>query len=401
MDLAFTPEDLAFRDEVRAFIDEAFDDDLREQMALTRNGYLPKEPQLRWQKRLAERGWLAPNWPEEYGGPGWTATQKYIYDTEMAAAGAPGVIPFGPRMVAPVIMKFGTPEQKAKYLPDILASNVWWCQGYSEPGAGSDLAALKTKAVRDGDDYIVNGQKIWTSYAHEADWIFCLVRTDDSGKKQEGISFLLIDMTTPGIEVKPIISIAGLHHLNEVFFTDVRVPAANLIGDENKGWTYAKFLLVNERTGIAGVPESKKKVSSIKEIARAERSGGNGALWDDVGFRRKLGEIEIKLTALEYTNLRVLADVAAGKEAGPKSSMLKIVGTEVQQSLAELAVEALGHYAQADQRPHLLGLSNEGPVGPDYAANVVSPYLTGRAATIYGGSNEIQRNVIAKAVLGL
>ncbi len=401
MDLAFTPQDLAFRDEVRAFIDEAFDDDLREQMALTRNGYLPKEPQLRWQKRLAERGWLAPNWPEEHGGPGWTATQKYIYDTEMAAAGAPGVIPFGPRMVAPVIMKFGTPEQKAKYLPDILASNVWWCQGYSEPGAGSDLASLQMKAEDKGDHYLCNGSKIWTSAAQHADMIFCLVRTAKMEKRQDGISFLLIDMNSPGVTVEPIITIddppEGLQEVNQVFFEDVKVPKENLIGEENQGWTCAKYLLEFERGG-AYSGRLKNGLKKVRNIAKAERVDG-GAVIDDPAFAAKLAETEIRITAMEFTELRILSQLASGQNMGPESSLLKCRGSELQQEITELAVEATGMYA-LPFLPNHPG-SNEEPIGPDYAGGVLPRHFNQRKVSIFAGSNEIQHNIMAKLILGL
>ena len=399
MDIELTKEDEAFRIEVRQFINDNLPKSLSEMDMIGASA--PRDVARQWQKALHTKGWVAVNWPMEYGGTGWTPTQKFIFNEEAALANAPRLSPFGLSMVGPVIYTFGNEAQEKRHLPGILSGDVWWCQGYSEPGAGSDLANLKTKAVRQGTHYLVNGQKIWTSYAHEADWIFCLVRTSDAGKPQGGISFLLIDMKTPGIKVRPIISIDGLHHLNEVFFTDVKVPAENLVGEENQGWTYAKFLLVNERTGIAGVPESKKKIASIKAMARKERLGDGNALSGDQEFRRKLAEIEIKLAGLEYTNLRIVADAAAGRPPGPSSSTLKIVGTEIQQSLAELAVEMVAFYAMPFQKEQLLQLSNEAPVGPDYAVAVSSAYNFGRAASIYGGSNEIQRNVIAKAVLGL
>mgnify|MGYP005839695461 CR=1 FL=1 len=399
MDLSLKPEDEAFRQEVRTFLESALPEDVKNAPS---TGVSIEKPLLKkWHGILAEKGWAAPNWPVEYGGTGWSVTQKHIWEEEVSRANAPRLMAFGLSMVGPVIYTFGTEEQKAQHLPGILNGDVWWCQGYSEPGSGSDLSSLKTKAVRDGDDYIVNGQKIWTSYAHEADWIFCLVRTDDSGKQQEGITFVLIDMKTPGIEVKPIVSIDGLHHLNEVFFTDVRVPVANRIGEEGKGWTYAKFLLVNERTGIAGVPESKKAVQRLRSIAEAQAAGDGAPLWAQSDFRRKLSEIEVKLQSLEYTNLRILADVAAGKSAGPESSILKVIGSEVQQELAILAVEAVQHYALPSHVDDLEGRSNQEPVGPDYSLLPVVNMAFGRASSIYGGSNEIQRNVIAKAVLGL
>lgn len=399
MKINLSREDEAFRDEVREFLAEKLPPELA---SMDTVGASASRSMLkRWHKALFERGWIAVNWPTEYGGTGWNPTQKFVFNEELALANAPRLSPFGLSMVGPVIYTFGNEEQKKQHLPGILSGDVWWCQGYSEPGSGSDLASLKTRATREGDHYVVNGQKIWTSYAHEADWIFCLVRTDETAKQQEGISFLLIDMKTPGIEVRPIVSIDGLHHLNEVFFTDVKVPVSNRIGEENKGWTYAKFLLVHERTGIAGVPESKRKIAQIRKIAEIERASDGGRLRDDNAFMTKLTEIEVKLTGLEYTNLRIVADAAAGRSPGPSSSILKIVGTEVQQALSELAVEAVAYYAMPFQKDHLLGTTNEAPVGPGYAVSVTSSYNFGRAASIYGGSNEIQRNVIAKAVLGL
>ena len=389
MDIQFKPEDLAFRDEVRAFLKEKLTPEIKNAVV---GGHISKEGMIQWQKILYEKGWVAPNWPQKYGGTGWNITQKYIFENECAEAGAPAVVPFGLKMVGPVIYKFGNDEQKARFLPDILQSNVWWCQGYSEPGAGSDLAALKTKAERDGDDYIVNGQKIWTTYAQLSDWIFCLVRTDSNAKKQEGISFLLIDMKTPGITVRKIDSIDNQHSLNEVFFDNVRVPVENRIGEENQGWTYAKYLLTHERTAIAGVPQSKKAIQSLKAIAAKEMSGGKPLIEDPV-FCAKLAKIEVDLLALEYTELRAIASLAAGAAPGPESSILKIRGTEIQQALSELAVEACGHYA------HAINLGT--PIGNDYAWGLSAKYLYGRAATIYGGSNEVQKNIIAKSVLGL
>ncbi|MEE2731402.1 MAG: acyl-CoA dehydrogenase family protein [Pseudomonadota bacterium] len=388
MDIQLTPNDVAFRDEVRAFLHEKLSERFTKAVV---GGQIDKDTIIEWQKILYEQGWIAPNWPKQYGGTGWSITQKFIFENECAEAGAPAVVPFGLKMVAPVIYSFGNDEQKARFLPDILQSNVWWCQGYSEPGAGSDLAALQTKAERDGDDYIVNGQKIWTTYAQHADWIFCLVRTDSNAKKQEGISFLLIDMKTPGIEVRKIDSIDNKHSLNEVFFDNVRVPVANRIGEENKGWTYAKYLLTHERTAIAGVAQSKKAIEQLKGIAAQEMSGGKPLLEDEM-FCAKLAQIEVDLMALEYTELRAIASVADGGAPGPESSILKIRGTEIQQALSELAVEACGYYAHA--------LGQQG-IGNDYAAPVSAKYLYGRAATIYGGSNEVQKNIIAKMVLGL
>ncbi|MBO0332285.1 acyl-CoA dehydrogenase family protein [Sneathiella sp. CAU 1612] len=398
MDLSFSKEDLAFRDEVREFLATSLPADVKDRC--DRGLHPTKEGQTRWQKILNEKGWMAPNWPVEYGGTGWTITQKYIAAQEFGYAAAPVATPFGVSMVGPVIYTFGNQEQKDYYLPRILNSDDWWCQGYSEPGSGSDLASLQTKAVRDGDDYIVNGQKIWTSYAHYADMIFCLVRTDSSAKQQEGISFLLIDMKTPGITVKPIIGIDKEHSLNEVFFEDVRVPVANRIGEENKGWTYAKFLLGNERTSIARVGRSKRQVERLKEIAKTERCGGR-ALSEDPDFINKLTRIEVDLMALEFTELRMLSMIANGKQLSAEPSLLKIKGTEIQQRLTSLLVESLGMYGAPYEAERSYAGRNEAPVGPDYANGPMAEHLYLRAATIYGGSNEIQRNIVSKMVLGL
>jgi alkylation response protein AidB-like acyl-CoA dehydrogenase len=341
-----------------------------------------------------------PAWPTQYGGPGWTSVQRYIWSEECAAADTIPILPFGINMVGPVIYTFGTPEQKAKFLPPTLSGDIWWCQGYSEPGAGSDLASLKTKAERQGDYYIVNGQKTWTTLAQHADWIFCLVRTDPTSKPQEGISFLLIDMKTPGITVRPIITLGGEHEVNEVWFEDVKVPVENRIYEENKGWTCAKFLLAHERSGIAGVARSKRGVERIKSMARNEQQDGRPLLKDPF-FKRKVAELEIDLTALEYTELRTLASESAGKGPGPESSLLKIKGTEIQQRITELALEAAGHYGA----PYFRGFPPEGDnalaIGPDYAHRTAPTYFNVRKTSIYGGSNEIQRNIIAKMVLGL
>ncbi|MEZ5555211.1 acyl-CoA dehydrogenase family protein [Haliea sp.] len=392
MDTSFAPEDLAFRDEVRAFFAEAYDSELQ---ARLNNLETFKEAVIDWQKRLYKKGWIAPGWPKEYGGTGWNATQKFIYETERSAAGIRDVIPFGLNMVGPVIYAFGNEEQKARFLPGILQSDDWWCQGYSEPGAGSDLASLKTRAVREGDEYVVTGAKIWTSYAQYADWIFCLVRTSNEGKKQNGISFLLIDMKTPGIKVNPIVSIDNHHSLNEVEFNEVRVPVANLIGEQDKGWTYAKALLAHERTAIAGVADSKRSLAETRAFAEREVNGGKSLLSDPL-FQKRLSDIEIELMALEFTELRVLATVAAGGAPGAESSMLKIKGTEMQQAVQELRMEVAAYYQGVlpnDLTPEQLG--------HDFGSQARQTYMYGRASTIYGGSNEVQKNIIAKAVLGL
>ncbi|MEM1112394.1 MAG: acyl-CoA dehydrogenase family protein [Pseudomonadota bacterium] len=394
MDTNFTSEQEAFRQEVREFFASAYDDELKARLG-SKDPDTFKAAMTDWQCRLQAKGWVAANWPAEYGGTGWDSTRLFIYEDERAAAGAPDVVPFGLKMVGPVIYTFGSDAQKERFLPKILASEEWWCQGYSEPGSGSDLASLKTKAERDGDDYIVNGAKIWTTYAQHADWIFCLVRTSNEGKKQQGISFLLIDMTTPGIKVNPIISIDNHHSLNEVEFNNVRVPIENRIGEENQGWTYAKALLAHERTGIAEVSNSKRNLHLLKEAAAREVNGGK-RLIDDPFFQKSLSDAEIELMALEYMELRVLATVASGGAPGAESSLLKIKGTEVQQQLQTLFMEVAGYYQGV--------LANDltaDELGHEFGSNVRQQYMYGRAATVYGGSNEVQKNIIAKAVLGL
>jgi alkylation response protein AidB-like acyl-CoA dehydrogenase len=314
---------------------------------------------------------------------------------------APGIIPFGSKMVGPVIYTFGNDDQKQRFLPGIRESSVWWCQGYSEPGSGSDLASLRTKAVREGDHYVVNGSKTWNTMGHWADWIFCLVRTNAEAKQQEGISFLLIDMKSPGITVKPIIMADGGHEVNEVFFDNVRVPVENLVGKEGEGWTFAKFLLANERLGIAAIPQSKRGVEGLKKMAASETDGAGKKLIDDASFREKIADLEIQVTALEYTELRALSSMAAGGAPGPEVSFLKIRGSEIQQRITELAVEAVGYYAMPYQPALLWHGANEEPIGPDYAHQAAPRYFNVRKTTIYGGSNEIQKNVISKMVLGL
>ena len=397
MDLEFSADDIAFRDEVRSFIAESYPASLRGKQ--DEGDDLSKDDFLSWHRVLAKQGWVAPAWPVEYGGTGWTTTQRYIWSEETARADCIRLMPFGLTMVGPVIYTFGTPAQKAHFLPRILSGEDWWCQGYSEPGAGSDLASLRTKAVRDGDDYVVNGQKTWTTMAQHADWGFFLVRTDSDAKMQEGISFLLIDMTSPGITVRPIITLGGEHEVNEVFLDNVRVPVDQRVYEENKGWTCAKFLLAHERVGIAGVASSKRGVEKLKSVAATEMDGER-ALLSNPFFRRKVAELEIDLAALEYTELRTLAGMAAGKNPGPESSVLKIKGSEIQQRLTELTLEMAGHYGA----PYFRGFGegdNEHPIGPAWANRAAPTYYNARKTTIYGGSNEIQRNVIAKMVLGL
>src|ERR1700751_5153450 len=342
MDLRFTAEELAFRDEVRAFFRSALPDGIRDK--LVANKGLAKDDIVTWQRILNAKGWAVANWPAEWGGTGWTPVQQYMFQEELQLTPAPQPLGFGVTMVGPVMIAFGSEEQKKRFLPRIANLDDWWCQGFSEPGSGSDLASLKTSAKRANGHYVVNGQKIWTTSAQHADWIFCLVRTDPAAKKQEGISFILIDMKTPGITVRPIQTIDGGHEVNEVFFDDVKVPAKNLVGEENKGWTYAKFLLGNERTGIARVGASKRELRHLKEIAAKEQEGGE-PLIQNPRFRDKVPEIEIELMALEITNLRMIAAMRGGKGPGPESSILKIKGSDIQQRLTELAMEAAGPFA--------------------------------------------------------
>ncbi|MEO9470010.1 acyl-CoA dehydrogenase family protein [Parasphingorhabdus sp.] len=398
MNLEFTEEENAFRAEVRSFIENNYPKHIEGRGVQDELG---PEDMAAWHKILGKKGWSTPAWPEQYGGTGWTPTQRYIWSEENARVNAIMPLPFGVAMVGPVIYTFGNEEQKAEHLPGIQSGDVWWCQGYSEPGAGSDLASLKTTAVRDGDDYIINGQKTWTTLAQHADWGFFLCRTDpDAPKPQMGISFILVDMKTPGIEVRPIKLIDGGYEVNEVWLTDVRVPATNLIGEENKGWTYAKFLLAHERSGIAGVARSKRGVEQLKEIAASELLDGK-PLIEDMGFARKISQLEIDLAALEITELRTLAGEQAGKGPGPESSLLKVKGTEIQQRLTELTLEAVGHYGTPDFRSFPDDGSNDFPIGPDYAHHAAPTYFNMRKTSIYGGSNEIQRNIITKMILGL
>ena len=391
MDINFSDADNQFRQEVKDYLENKYPKHVKEKQ---NNGeQLTKQDMIDYHKSLYEQGWAGYNWPVEYGGTGWSPTQIYIFQEELGYANTPTILPFGLNMVGPVIYTFGNEEQKKKFLPDILEFNTWWCQGYSEPGSGSDLASLKTKAVRDGDHYIVNGSKTWTTLAQNADWIFCLVRTETTQKKQEGISFLLIDMKTEGIEVKPIITIDGDHEVNSVFFTDVKVPAENLVGEEGKGWTYAKFLLAHERFGIAGVPNQKYSLKLLKERTKD---------FADDDLKKKIADYEIELSALEFTELRTLAALANGGHPGAESSIIKIKGTELQQRLTEMYVEAAGQYILPYEGPEGFN-SNNTPASnvSDFSSQAVSRYLNFRKTSIYGGSNEIQKNIIAKAILGV
>jgi alkylation response protein AidB-like acyl-CoA dehydrogenase len=396
MDLTYTAADLAFRDMVRGFLDTNLPSDLqkkvRNHLRLSRQDY------VRWHQIVARQGWAAPGWPVEHGGTGWSATQRHIWEEECARASTPPILPFGVNMVAPVIMAFGNEAQKAHYLPRILNCDDWWCQGYSEPGSGSDLASLKTTAERDGDYYIVNGQKTWTTLAQHADMIFCLVRTDTTVRKQEGISFLLIDMKTPGITVRPIIMLDEDHEVNEVFFDNVRVPVQNLIGQENKGWTYAKYLLGHERTGIAAVGRSKRELLFLKKVASEHYKHGKSLMQDPL-YAAKVASLEIELMALETTVLRVLT--RESHAPGPEASLLKIRGSEIQQQLTELMVEALGPDALPFDTDYLEGKADHAVTGDDAAAPLTGYYFNFRKTSIYGGSNEIQKNIITQMILGL
>lgn len=398
MDLSLSESEILFRNELRALLDSIVPDDFKHK---TNMGIgITKEEHSRWHNILYRNGLIAPRWPKEDGGQGWSAIQHYILDRELTKTPAPLLLPFNVQMVGPVIRAFGTRQQKQRFLPSILDGTVLWCQGYSEPGAGSDLASLRTSAIREGDHYVVNGQKTWTSYAHWADWIFCLVRTSSDGKPQQGISFLLIDMATPGITVRPIITIDGHHHLNEIFLDDVRVPVENLIGEENKGWNYAKFLLGHERTGLAGTAETQMMLEKLRDFA-ATRKTEQGSLLDQPDFNHRLIALEAKLKALEITELRCLAQETTGAEMGPEASILKLVGTELQQTVSELGVEAMGLYANAHIPEAQLENRRLDSIGPAFVNYALTNFLFRRAATIYGGSDEVQRTVIAKTILGL
>ncbi|MEQ1613951.1 MAG: pimeloyl-CoA dehydrogenase large subunit [Hyphomicrobiaceae bacterium] len=399
MDLRFSAEEIAFRDEVRHFFNSQVPESIRQKTIEGRK--LEKADIVTSHKILYGKGWATPNWPKEWGGTGWTPIQQYIFLEELQSSGTPQPLQFNVQMCGPVLIQFASDEMKQRFLPRMAALEDWWCQGFSEPGSGSDLASLKTTAKRDGDHYIVNGQKIWTTLAQYADWIFCLVRTDMNAKKQEGISFLLFDMKSPGVTVRPIQTIDGSAEVNEVFFDDVRVPVENLVGQENKGWDYAKFLLGNERVGIARVGVSKERIRRIKELARIEFDGERPMI-ENPRFAEKLAAVEIELKALEMTQLRV---VAAERNRGtgkpdPASSVLKIKGSEIQQATTELLMDIIGPYAAPTAMVDGDG-TNEPPVAPDYAGTIAPAYFNWRKISIYGGSNEIQRNIIAKAVLGL
>jgi alkylation response protein AidB-like acyl-CoA dehydrogenase len=392
MDLAFTPEEQKFREEVRAWVRANLPQEIAHKVhnAL----HLTREDMQRWARILGKKGWLGYGWPKEFGGPGWTAVQKHLFEEEAALAGAPRIVPFGPVMVAPVIMAFGSPEQQKRFLPGIASGEVWWSQGYSEPGSGSDLASVKTRAERRGDKYIVNGQKTWTTLAQYGDWIFCLVRTSTEGKPQTGISFLLIDMKSPGVTVRPITLLDGEQEVNEVFFDNVEVPAANLIGEENKGWTYAKHLLSHERTNIADVNRAKRELERLKRIAKSE------GVYTDTRFRDEIAKLEVDIVALEMLVLRVLSAEKSGKNPLDIAGLLKIKGSEIQQRYSELMMLAAGPFAAPFIKEAMEAGYQGEFVGAAYVAPLAATYFNMRKTTIYGGSNEVQRNIVSQTVLG-
>ncbi len=398
MDLNYTGEEIAFRDEIRSFFAEKLPRRLAEKVE--KNMHLTKEDTEEYHKLLNDHGYLAGSWPEEFGGCGWNVVEKMIFEEEAARAHAPRIVPFGLGMLAPVLMAFGSKEQQEEVLPRILDGSDWWCQGYSEPGSGSDLASLKMSAVREGDHYILNGQKTWTTLGQFANKIFCLVRTSNEGKPQEGISFLMVDMETPGVEVRPIILLEGTHEVNEVWFTDVKVPVENLVGEENKGWTYAKYLLLHERTGNAGVGFAREGLDHLRHIALVQKKGGR-PLADDPFFAARLCDIEVDLSALATTQMRMVAKAKDGAPPGPEAAMLKIRGSEIRQSINDLTRRALGPYAMPFVSEALEEGWNEDPIGPEYANPVAADYFNHRKTSIYAGSNEVQRNIIAKMMMGL
>ncbi|MBD9405781.1 acyl-CoA dehydrogenase family protein [Acidovorax sp. ACV02] len=398
MDLNFTPEEEAFRAEVQAFLKAKLPERIATKVKAGQR--LSKADQDEWHAILNERGWLANHWPQEYGGPGWGAVEKFIFDTECALAGGPRIVPFGVNMLGPVLIKFGNEAQKKYWLPRILSGEDWWCQGYSEPGAGSDLASVKTTAVRQGDHYIVNGQKTWTTQGQHANMIFCLVRTDREAKAQSGISFLLVDMQSPGVELRSIRTLDGDKEVNEVFFTDVKVPVENLVGEENKGWTYAKYLLTYERTGIAGVGFCIAALAKLKVVAAKVMKNGQ-PLDQDPLFAARMAQVEIDLENMKTTNLRVIAAVAGGGVPGAESSMLKIRGTEIRQEILSLIRRAVGPYALPFIEAAQYESYADEPVGPKEAATAAANYFNYRKLSIFGGSNEIQKNIISKMILGL
>lgn len=396
MDLPYPPEIARFADEVREFVRAELAPETREKVFFNRT--VPPAEQRAWQGRLAEKGWACPGWPAKFGGPGWSPLQRLVFDNVASEEGAPAIIPFGEAMIAPVLMAVGSPEQQASLMPNIRTLDYWFCQGFSEPGSGSDLASLRSRAVRDGDEWVINGQKMWTSGAHNANWIFMLVRTNTEVKNQEGISMMVFPMSTPGIKIQPTVTMDGGHHTNETFFDDVRVPANALIGEVDKGWTYAKLLLGHERTSIARIGQSRRELRKLKAFA-SENPGGGAPMIDDPVIRRRIAEIEIDLAALEITALRTISS-PGGDGPGVEANLLKIKGSEIQQHLTEVFLDVAGPYALPFDPARGASSGNEPPVGPEVAGSLGPNYLMNRVVTIYGGSNEIQRNIISKT-LGL
>ncbi|NIP16155.1 MAG: acyl-CoA dehydrogenase [Pseudomonadales bacterium] len=399
MDISFSAEHEGFRDEVRAFLDEALDDDLRDAQRFCPGIFLDYEHNIRWHRILHAKGWVAPAWPREYGGTGWDLTRRYIWSTETTLAGAPSLAPMGLGMCGPMLIGYGTEAQKAYYLPRILSGEDYWCQGYSEPGSGSDLASLKLRADDDGDHYVLNGTKIWTTHAHFANRMFCLVRTDDGGRPQQGITFLLLDMDTPGISVEPIVFASGTHEVNQVFFDDVRVPKANRVGEENDGWTVAKYLLEFERGG-GGSAAYRTALTRVRNLAGQIAADG-ASLAEDPDFKRALDETDVKLQAIQYTEFRIMAALSKGQNPGAESSIMKNLGADIGQRLTELTVEAMGQYIAPHQPEARQVGSNVPVVGPTEGAVALPRYFNLRASSIAGGTNEVQKNIVAKLVLGL
>ena len=402
MDMDFTAHELAFRDEVRAFLRDHLPDHLATAARQTPGVFVEPDVGLAWQRILHDRGWLASHWSVEDGGTGWTPTQRYLFEKECALAGAPGLSVLGLKLVGPIIARFGTAEQKARFLPRILSGEDYWCQGYSEPGSGSDLASLKTTARPDGDDYVVDGSKLWTTHAQFANWIFCLARTDAAARKQAGISFLLVPMDQPGISVTPIVTLAGDHEVNAVFFDGARTPAANRIGDEGQGWAIAKFLLENERGGSCHAPRLLADLDRLALAAADEPSGVNGPMSTEPRFTRRLAELRLEARALEVTELRILADVAKGRDPGPKTSLIKLIASTLRQAVDELAMDLHGYAGlQMPLERPLYGNEAPEPVGSRAAQQAAPAWANSRAWSIFGGSDEVQKNIIAKTVLGL
>lgn len=402
MNMDFSPEDLAFRDEVRDFLAEKLPQRLRDGARRSPGVFVEPDIGLEWHRILYEKGWVAPNWPKEDGGTGWTPTQKFLFEKESALAGAPALAILGLKLVGPVICAFGTPEQKARFLPRILSGEDYWCQGYSEPGSGSDLASLKTSARLEGDHYVVNGSKIWTTHAHHANWIFALVRTNSEVRPQAGITFLLMPMDQDGVEVTPIHSMSGDHEVNAVFFSDAKSDADNRIGEEGQGWSIAKFLLENERGGSCFAPRLLKSIDTLAELAQTQPSGVNGAIAHDARFRDRLARARLDAEALEFTELRILAELAKGRPPGPQTSLVKLLASNIGQEVDTLRVDLLGTDAlQLPLERPLYGNESPEPVGSEMAQTAMGRYLNNRAATIFGGSDEVQKNIIAKTVLGL